>query len=59
MRIHPRHTQRLAVGVLGNPVLGYIQDTQIRKGMEQFGRGEGIALAEAEKKLRKKHGFSR
>lgn len=27
----------LAVGVLGNPVLGYIQDTQIRKGMEQNG----------------------
>jgi prevent-host-death family protein len=31
----------------------------IRKGMEQFHRGEGIALDEAEKKLRKKHGFSR
>jgi PHD/YefM family antitoxin component YafN of YafNO toxin-antitoxin module len=31
----------------------------IRKGMEQFDRGEGIALGEAEKKLRKKHGFSR
>jgi prevent-host-death family protein len=31
----------------------------IRKGMVQFDRGEGIALGEAEKKLRKKHGFSR
>ena len=31
----------------------------IQKGMEQFDRGEGIALDEAEKKLRKKHGFSR
>jgi prevent-host-death family protein len=31
----------------------------IRKGMEQFDRGKGIALGEAEKKLRKKHGFSR
>ncbi|MGA9626793.1 MAG: type II toxin-antitoxin system Phd/YefM family antitoxin [Bryobacteraceae bacterium] len=31
----------------------------IRKGMEQFDRGEGTALGEAEKKLRKKHGFSR
>ncbi|MGB7722034.1 MAG: hypothetical protein WBL65_19195 [Bryobacteraceae bacterium] len=31
----------------------------IRKGMEQFDRGEGMALGEAEKKLRKKHGFSR
>ena len=30
----------------------------IRKGMEQFDRGEGIALDEAEKKLRKKHSFS-
>jgi PHD/YefM family antitoxin component YafN of YafNO toxin-antitoxin module len=28
----------------------------IRKGTEQFDRGEGIALGEAEKKLRKKHG---
>jgi PHD/YefM family antitoxin component YafN of YafNO toxin-antitoxin module len=31
----------------------------IRKSMEQFDRGEGIALDEAEKRLRKKHGFSR
>ena len=31
----------------------------IQKGMEQFNRGEGMALDEAEKKLRKKHGFSR
>jgi PHD/YefM family antitoxin component YafN of YafNO toxin-antitoxin module len=31
----------------------------IRKGIGQFERGEGIALEEAEKKLRKKHGFSR
>jgi prevent-host-death family protein len=31
----------------------------IRKGMEQFDRGEGLALGEAEKRLRKKHGFSR
>ena len=31
----------------------------IQKGMEQFDRGEGIALNEAEKKLREKHGFSR
>ena len=31
----------------------------IRKGMAQFDRGEGIALDEAEKKLRKMHGFSR
>jgi len=30
----------------------------IQKGMEQFDRGEGIALDEAEKRLRKKHGFS-
>jgi MFS family permease len=29
----------LAVGVLGNPVLGHIQDTQIRKTMEQGGHG--------------------
>jgi MFS family permease len=28
----------LAVGVLGNPVLGYIQDTQIRKSMTQGGQ---------------------
>jgi hypothetical protein len=27
--------------------------------MEQFDRGKGIALGEAEKRLRKKHGFSR
>ena len=31
----------------------------IRQGMEEFKRGEGIALEEAERKLRKKHGFSR
>lgn len=31
----------------------------IRRGMEQAQRGEGIPLAEAEKRLRKKHGFSR
>ena len=30
----------------------------IRRGKEQFDRGEGISLEEAEKKLRKKHGFS-
>jgi prevent-host-death family protein len=31
----------------------------IRRGMEQAGRGQGIPLAQAEKRLRKKHGFSR
>lgn len=31
----------------------------IRRGMEQTDRGEGIPLEEAEKQLRKKHGFSR
>jgi len=31
----------------------------IARGLEQFGRGEGIALDEAEDRLRKKHGFSR
>lgn len=31
----------------------------IRRGMEQFDRGEGIPLDEAEDRLRKKHGFSR
>ena len=31
----------------------------IQKGLEQFDRGEGIALDEAERELRKKHGFSR
>lgn len=31
----------------------------IARGMEQFERGEGISLDEAENKLRKKHGFSR
>ena len=31
----------------------------IRHGMEQTGRGEGIPLKKAEKRLRKKHGFSR
>jgi len=29
----------------------------IRRGMEQFGRGEGIPLNEAETRLRTKHGF--
>jgi len=31
----------------------------IRRGIEQTKRGEGIPLEEAEKRLRKKHGFSR
>ncbi len=31
----------------------------IRQGIEQFERGQGMLLAEAEKRLRKKHGFSR
>ena len=31
----------------------------IRRGMEQIERGEGIPLEQAEKRLRKKHGFSR
>ncbi|MGA8025694.1 MAG: type II toxin-antitoxin system Phd/YefM family antitoxin [Bryobacteraceae bacterium] len=31
----------------------------IRSGVEQFDRGEGISLDDAEKRLRKKHGFSR
>jgi prevent-host-death family protein len=31
----------------------------IRRGMEQAARGEGIPLEEAEKRLRKKHGFPR
>jgi PHD/YefM family antitoxin component YafN of YafNO toxin-antitoxin module len=31
----------------------------IREGMEQFDRGEGIPLRQAERRLRKKHGFSR
>ena len=31
----------------------------IRRGMEQFDRGEGIPLDEAETQLRKKQGFSR
>ncbi len=31
----------------------------IRLGMEQFERGEGIPLREAERRLRKRHGFSR
>jgi prevent-host-death family protein len=31
----------------------------IRRGMEQFDRGEGIPLDQAEERLRKKHGFSR
>ena len=29
----------------------------IRRGVEQMGGGEGIALGEAEKRLRNKHGF--
>lgn len=31
----------------------------IREGIEQFERGEGIPLKQAERRLRKKHGFSR
>ena len=31
----------------------------IRRGVEQMGGGEGIALEEAEKRLRNKHGFLR
>ena len=31
----------------------------MRRGMEQFERGEGISLDEAETQLRKKQGFSR
>ena len=31
----------------------------IRAGMNQFTRGEGIPLARAAARLRKKHGFSR
>ena len=31
----------------------------IRRGMKEFERGEGIPLDEAEKRVRKKHGFSR
>jgi prevent-host-death family protein len=31
----------------------------IRRGIEQTARGEGIPLDQAEKRLRKKHGFSR
>ncbi len=31
----------------------------IRRGMEQFDSGEAVSLEGAEKKLRKKHGFSR
>jgi len=31
----------------------------IRQGMEQFERGEGIPLEQAEQRLRRKHGFSR
>jgi prevent-host-death family protein len=31
----------------------------VRRGIEQFERGEGIPLDKAEKQLRKKHGFSR
>jgi PHD/YefM family antitoxin component YafN of YafNO toxin-antitoxin module len=31
----------------------------IRRGKEQFDRGEGIPLDDAEAQLRKKHGFSR
>ena len=31
----------------------------IRQGMEQFERGEGIPLKQAERRVRKRHGFSR
>jgi len=31
----------------------------IRRGVEQFDHGKGISLDEAEKRLRKKHSFSR
>jgi PHD/YefM family antitoxin component YafN of YafNO toxin-antitoxin module len=31
----------------------------IRQGMEEFERGEGIPLKNAERQLRKRHGFSR
>ncbi len=31
----------------------------IRQGIEQFERGEGIPLKQAERRLRKRHGFSR
>ncbi len=31
----------------------------IRQGMKQIERGEGISLKQAERRLRKKHGFSR
>lgn len=31
----------------------------IRQGMKQFERRKGITLAQAERKLRRKHGFSR
>ncbi len=31
----------------------------IRQGMEQFERGEGIPLKQAERRIRKRHGFSR
>jgi prevent-host-death family protein len=31
----------------------------IRQGMEQFERGEGIPLDQVERRLRRKHGFSR
>ena len=31
----------------------------IRQGMEQVKRGEGIPLKQAERRLRKRHGFSR
>lgn len=31
----------------------------IREGVAELGRGEGVPLAEAEARLRRKHGFSR
>jgi len=31
----------------------------IRQGMEEFERGEGMSLKQAERRLRKQHGFSR
>jgi len=31
----------------------------IRQGMDEFERGEGMSLKQAERRLRKQHGFSR
>ncbi len=33
--------------------------TAIRQGVEEFERGKGVVLEAAERKLRRKHGFSR